>query len=97
MSVAFTGRMEEIRKVAGILKEKHATNVMVDGKDSPIYGLLREVYKELPLVRLRSGHLASPSNADAIVEAVSSGDEGLPRGYSLDWSGKYYRVYSLIP
>ncbi|MCE9587148.1 MAG: glycosyltransferase family 39 protein [Verrucomicrobia bacterium] len=96
MSVAFTGRMEEIRKVAGILKEKHATNVMVDGKDSPIYGLLREVHMELSLVRLRSGHLAAPNNADAIVEAVS-GDEGVvPMGYHLDWSGKYYRVYSLI-
>ena len=97
MSVAFTGRMEEIRKVAGILKEKHATNVMVDGKDSPIYGLLREVHMELPLIRLHSGHLAAPNNADAIVEAVS-GDEGVvPMGYHLDWSGKYYRVYSLIP
>ena len=97
MSIAFMGRMEEIRKVAGILQEKQAIDVMVDGKDSPIYGLLREVHKELPLVRLRSGHLASPSNADAIVEAVSSGDEVLPMGYHLNWSGKYYRVYSLIP
>jgi 4-amino-4-deoxy-L-arabinose transferase-like glycosyltransferase len=95
MSVAFTGRMEEIRKVGGILKEKHATNVLVDGKDSAIYGLLREVHLELPDVKLHSGHLANPNHDDVIVEAVSGIDEMPPKGYSLDWAGKYYRVYSL--
>lgn len=95
MSVAFTGRMEEIRKVGGILKEKHATNVLVDGKDSAIYGLLREVHLELPDVKLHSGHLANPNHNDVIVEAVSGTNEMPPKGYSLDWAGKYYRVYSL--
>jgi len=97
MSVAFTGRMEEIRKVAVILKEKRATNVLVDGKDSAIYGLLREVHLELPGVKLHSGHLANPNHNDVIVEAVSGTNEMPPKGYSLDWGGKYYRVYSLIP
>ena len=94
MSIAFTGRMDEIRKVAGILNEQHAVDVMVDGKNSLIYGFLREVHMELPLVRLHSGHLLIPSNADTIVEAVNGDNVVSPMGYHLHWSGKYYRVYS---
>lgn len=95
MSIAFPGRLEEIRKVASILGKKHVTEVMIDGKDSAIYGLLREVHLELPDVKLHSGHLANPNHDDVIVEAVSGIDEMPPKGYSLDWAGKYYRVYSL--
>jgi 4-amino-4-deoxy-L-arabinose transferase-like glycosyltransferase len=94
MSIAFPGRLEEIRKVASILGKKHVTEVMIDGKDSAIYGLLREVHRELPLVRLSSGHLGSPTKADAIVEAVGGGEGQIPQGYESDWSGKFYRVYS---
>jgi hypothetical protein len=97
MSVAFMGRKEEIRSVMDALRSKNVSQIQVDGKDSPIYGLLREIRISLPEAKIISGHLAAPNNADAIVEAVS-GDEGVvPMGYHLDWSGKYYRVYSLIP
>ena len=95
MSIAFPGRLEEIRKIAGTLKENHVTQVVIDGKDSAIYGLLRELHHDLPDLKLHSGHLANPNNVDAIVEAVSGGEEGLPKGYSLVCSGKYYRVYFL--
>jgi hypothetical protein len=95
MSIAFPGRLEEIRKVIGIVKVRDATEVMIDGKDSAIYGLLREVHLELPGVKLHSGHLANPNHADVIVEAVSGEHEMPPKGYSLDWVGKYYRVYFL--
>jgi hypothetical protein len=94
MSIAFMGRAEEIRKAAGMLAGKKTTMVLIDGKDAPIYGLLREVHRELPGLQIHSGHLAEPSNADAIVEAVN-GDEGkAPLGYHCDWSGKYFRFYS---
>ena len=93
MSIAFVGRMEEIRKVAGMIKEKSAMDILVDGKDSAIYGLLREVHLELPQVKLRSGHLNAPGNADGIVESVGGDVEKAPEGYHCDWSGKYYRVY----
>ena len=95
MSIAFPGRLEEIRKIAGTLKENHVTQVVIDGKDSAIYGLLRELHHDMPDLKLHSGHLANPNNVDAIVEAVSGGEEGLPKGYSLVCSGKYYRVYFL--
>jgi hypothetical protein len=95
MSVAFPGRLEEIRKIAGTLKENHVTQVVIDGKDSAIYGLLRELHNDLPDLKLHSGHLANPNNVDAIVEAVSGGEEGLPKGYRLVCSGRYYRVYLL--
>lgn len=93
MSIAFVGRMEEIRKVVGALKEKHPIEVLVDGKDSAIYGLLRKVHAEMPQVKLLSGHLTAPGNVDVIVEAVSGGVEKAPVGYHCDWSGKYYRVF----
>jgi len=95
MSIAFPGRLEEIRKIAGTLKENHVTQVVIDGKDSAIYGLLRELHHDLPDLKLHSGHLANPNNVDAIVEAVSGGEEGVPKGYSLVCSGQYYRVYFL--
>jgi hypothetical protein len=95
MSIAFPGRFEEIRKVAGMIKEKSSIDVLVEGKDSAIYGLLRELHHDMPDLKLHSGHLANPNNVDAIVEAVSGGEEGLPKGYSLVCSGKYYRVYFL--
>jgi hypothetical protein len=93
MSIAFVGRMEEIRKVAGMIKEKSAMDILVDGKDSAIYGLLREVHAEMPQVKLRSGHLNAPGNADGIVESVGGDVEKAPEGYRCDWSGKYFRIY----
>lgn len=97
MNIAFVGRAEEISKIAEILKGKDAVNVMVDGKDSPIYALLRQMGLELSGVILRSGHVLRPSNADAIVEAVSDGEGIVPQGYHHDWDGKYYRVYFRNP
>ena len=97
MSIAFPGRLEEIRKVASILGKKHVTEVMIDGKDSAIYGLLREVHRELPLVKLTSGHLATATKVDAIVEAVAGSEGSVPNGYQTSWSGKYYRLLSKAP
>jgi len=97
MSIAFPGRFEEISRVAGILKADHVTEVMIDGKDSAIYGLLRELRHELPWVKLTSGHLATATKVDAIVEAVGGSEENVPNGYQTSWSGKYYRLLSKAP
>jgi hypothetical protein len=97
MSMAFMGRKEEIRSVIETLRAKNVRQILVDGRDSPIYGLLREVRCSLPGVTVSSGHLATPSNSDAKVEAVGASDEGdaaRQNGYERIWSGKFYRVYS---
>jgi hypothetical protein len=96
MSVAFMGRKEEIRSVMDTLRSKNVSQIQVDGKDSPIYGLLREIRISLPESKIISGHLSTPSRADVIIEALGSTAPATPRlidGYEVIWSGAFYRVF----
>ena len=100
MSIAFTGRREEIQSVCGIVHDSGARSVKVDGKDSPVYGLLREFHRKFPGLILVSGHVTSPSREDLIIEAVGSSQSGtgaMPEGYVLCHEGTYYRVYRKNP
>jgi len=96
MSVAFLGRKDEIRSVMDALRSKNVRQIQVDGKDSPIYGLLREIRISLPEAKIISGHLSTPSQADVMIEALGSAAPTTPRkidGYEVIWSGTFYRVY----
>jgi hypothetical protein len=96
MSVAFMGRKEEIRSVMDTFRYKNVAQIQVDGKDSPIYGLLREIRNSLPEAKIISGHLSTPSQADVIIEALRSTAAVTPRqidGYEVIWRGVFYRVY----
>jgi len=96
MSMAFMGRKEEIRSVIETLRAKNVSQIQVDGKDSPIYGLLREIRISLPEAQIMSGHLSTPSQADVLIEALGSTAATTPRqiaGYEVIWSGAFYRVY----
>jgi hypothetical protein len=96
MSIAFMGRREEIRAVCTEIRDSGARIVKVDGKDSPVYGLLREIRMELPDVRVVSGHAATPSSEEIIVEALGSAQSDsrvIPKGYEIRREGRYYRVF----
>ena len=96
MSVAFMGRKEEIRSVMDTLRSKNVSQIQVDGKDSPIYGLLREIRISLPESKIISGHLSTPSRADVMIEALGSTAPATPRlidGYEVIWSRAFFRVY----
>jgi hypothetical protein len=100
MSACSSGGLREIRDVAECLRENGVHQVQVDGKDTPIYALLREVRKSLPALGIRSGHYSEPLGAEAIVEALGSSaepDSACLEGYRTVFKGKYYRVYLLTP
>jgi len=96
MSVAFMGRKEEIRSVMDALRSKNVRQIQVDGRDSPIYGLLREIVISLPEAKISSGHLSTRSKANVMIQALGSTAAATPRqfdGYEVIWSGSFYRVY----
>ena len=100
MSIAFPGRREEIQSVSGIVRDSGARSVKIDGKDTPVYGLLRELRLKFPALILVSGHVTTPSREDVIVEAMGSSQSGagaMPEGYVLSHEGTYYRVYRKNP
>ena len=96
MSIALPGREEEIRSLLQVLRSSGASIsvVKVDGHDSPIYGLLRQMRLEFPNVKIRSGHAGLSSGEDAVVEAVGSLSDlsTAPQGYQTLWAGKFYRL-----
>lgn len=100
MSASSEGGMREIGSVVACLRENGVRQVQVDGKDTPIYALLREFRKSLPGLGISSGHYSEPLGSEAVVEALGSSAEpdstGL-EGYRPAWKGKYYRVYLLNP
>jgi hypothetical protein len=100
MSIAFPGRREEIQSVSDIVRESGARSVKIDGKDTPVYGLLRELHFKSPGLILVSGHVTTPSREDLIVEAMGSSQSGagaMPEGYVPCHEGTYYRVYRKNP
>lgn len=96
MSIAMAGRYEEIRCVMDHLKNRGIREILIDGNDSPNYGLLRQLRVTFPQVMLRSGQVHHPGQADAIVESSSAPvamGSGELQGYHLIWSGKFYSLY----
>ena len=100
MSLAMPGRHEEIRSVMDQLKNSGVRQILVDGHDSPNYGLLRQFRLSFPQMILRSGQAQHPEQADAIVDAsgtpVVTGSGEL-KNYQLRWSGKFYSLYLKNP
>jgi hypothetical protein len=100
MSIAMPGRYQEIRSMMDQLKYRGLRQILIDGHDSPNYGLLRQLRLSLPEAMLLSGEAQHPGQADAIVEAsgtpVAMGSEEL-KDYQLLWSGKFYSIYLRRP
>jgi hypothetical protein len=100
MSIAMPGRYQEIRSVIDQLKNRGLQQILVDGHDSPNYGLLRQLRLTLPEAMLLSGGAQHPGQADAIVDArdtpVATGSGEL-KDYQLLWSGKFYSIYLRRP
>ena len=101
MSIAMPDRQGEIRS---LLEALHASGasisvVKVDGQDSPIYGLLREMRMEFPKIKIRSGHAGVLSGEDAVIEAAGSSSDlpSVPQGYQTLWAGKFYSLYLKKP
>ena len=100
MSIAMPGRHEEIRSVMDQLKNNGVRQILVDGHDSPNYGLLRQLRLSFPQVILRSGQAQHPGQADAIVDASATPvvtGSGELKNYQLLWSGKFYSLYLRHP
>jgi hypothetical protein len=96
MSIAMAGRYEEIRSVIEHLKNRGIQQILVDGHDTPNYGLLRQLRLTFPQVMLRSGQVQHPGQVDGIIDAcgipIATGSGDL-QGYHLIWSGKFYSLY----
>jgi hypothetical protein len=100
MSIAMPGRHEEIRSVMDQLKNNGVRQILVDGHDSPNYGLLRQLRLSFPQVILRSGQAQHPGQADAIVDASATPvvtGSGELKNYQLLWAGKFYSLYLRHP
>ena len=100
MNIAMPGRHEEIRSVMDQLKNNGVRQILVDGHDSPNYGLLRQLRLSFPQVILRSGQAQHPGQADAIVDASATPvvtGSGELKNYQLLWSGKFYSLYLRHP
>jgi hypothetical protein len=100
MSIAMPGRHEEIRSVIDHLKNSGVRQILVDGHDSPNYGLLRQLRLSFPQMILQSGQVQHPGQADAIVDASATpvvASSGELKNYQLVWSGKFYSLYLRHP
>jgi hypothetical protein len=100
MSIAMPGRHEEIRSVMDQLKNNGVRQILVDGHDSPNYGLLRQLRLSFPQMILRSGQAQHPGQADAIVDASATPvvtGSGELKNYQLLWAGKFYSLYLRHP
>ena len=100
MSLAMPGRHEEIRSVMDQLKNSGVRQILVDGHDSPNYGLLRQFRLSFPQMILQSGQVQHPEQADAIVDASGTpvvAGSGELKNYQLRWSGKFYSLYLKNP
>lgn len=100
MSIAMPGRHEEICSVMDHLKKSGVRQILVDGHDSPNYGLLRQLRLSFPQLILQSGQVQHPGQADAIVDASATPvvtGSGELTNYQLHWSGKFYSLYLKNP
>jgi hypothetical protein len=96
MSIPMPGRSEEISSVINQLKSKEIHQILFDGKVSPMYGLLREIRIKLPQVKISSGSVSNPADADTLIESINSPEDPeshVLSSYQMIWRGKFYRVY----
>jgi hypothetical protein len=107
MSRMMPGRAEEIEKLTEFLKVRQPNTIMIDGGSMEIYGLLREIHKALPLVKLISVHATNPPGCDLIVipsvpyAGVAPPPPGAkpvhPPGFQPVWNGAYYWIFKPLP
>jgi hypothetical protein len=96
MSIPMPGRSEEISSVINQLKSKEIHQILFDGKVSPMYGLLREIRIKVPQVKISSGSVSNPADADTLIESINSPEDPeshVLSSYQMIWRGKFYRVY----